>query len=317
MPASLSALLTNLLVLTVLAGVLALGLRVLQGVFGTGSKRAAAGEAAARLVALPAGSDGVLRRRFVRAVTSQHVVMPSGERLALASLVVRVAPEDLVRLDPDEDVERLGADAARLYETHARREGWTLPARVSVHVRVDPALRSGWVPPARAGAAAVSGTAAPEPGLRDAFPGWEVLDPGTPEVPADPPTTQLAAVPDAPGTLALGPADPEPLCLEADGRVVEVPHDAVSVLGRLPGSLLPLPHPEVSFRHASLRRFRGAWQVKDLDSTNGTTLDGEPLAPGTWTTVRPGSELALAGVRVAVTVRRAGTVRVLEVPTLR
>ena len=101
------------------------------------------------LVAYPTGSAAVLRRRFVKALTGQHVVMPSGDRVAFSELVVRVSPEDLERLDPDGDVDRLGEDAAKLYLTHAEREGWSTPEEVRVEVEVDPALRPGWVPPAR------------------------------------------------------------------------------------------------------------------------------------------------------------------------
>ncbi len=312
MPASLSALVSNILVLVILVAVVALLLRVAQGIFRTDSKRAAAGEVAAKLVTLPAGSDGVLRRRFVRAVTGQHVVMPSGERLAFGSLVVRVAPEDLPRLDPDEDVDRLGADAARLYRTHAEREGWTVPDRLTVTVEVDPTLRAGWIPPARGGAAAAPADPAPP------VPGWDALATPVPPAAADDggATTRFPALvrePEDPtGTRAVVPE----LCLARGGDVVDVPAGAVSVLGRLPGSLLPLDDAEVSFRHASVRLFRGQWQVKDLDSTNGTTLDGERLDPGTWATLRPGAVLALAGVRLEVTTRTHGTVRVEGMTTV-
>src|SRR5437660_4961177 len=48
-----------------------------------------------------------------------------------------------------------------------------------------------------------------------------------------------------------------------------------------------LPDPSVSTAHAKLQRREGVWVVVDLDSTNGTFVDGErvtgesPLAPGT------------------------------------
>ncbi len=320
MPGSLSAVLSNLLVLALLVGVVVLLLRVGQAVFRTDTKRAAAGEVAAKLVTLPAGSDGVLRRRFVRAVTGQHVVMPSGERLAFGSLVVRVAPEDVVRLDPDEDLERLGADAARLYVAHAERQDWAVPADVRVQVEVDPSLRAGWIPPARGGSAAGSRAVAPPSG-------WSVLRTGDaderrPEptpAPAEAATTRFPAlVQDLPDTGTM------PVVAMATGLRLERGEDAVElslgeepVLGRVKASPLRLAHPEVSYRHATLRHARGAWQVKDLGSTNGTTVDGERLVPDVWTTLRPGAELALAGVVVTVTTPAPGTVPVRRVPTVR
>jgi hypothetical protein len=320
MPGSLSAVLSNLLVLAVLVGVVVLLLRVGQAIFRTDTKRAAAGEVAAKLVTLPAGSDGVLRRRFVRAVTSQHVVMPSGERLAFGSLVVRVAPEDLVRLDPDEDRERLGADAARLYAAHAEREGWTVPASVEVVVEVDPTLRAGWIPPARGGSAAASRPAS-------VVSGWDVLAPPSPAPgpsavpPAPAPvagaTTRFPALVPDPGATGPMPVLREPLCLVHDDQQVDLDPDGETVLGRLPASPLRLAQPEVSYRHAAVRWAGGAWQVRDLGSTNGTTVDGARLDPEVWTPLRPGSVLALAGVRLHVSSPAPGTVRVQGVPTVR
>ena len=137
MNGTLAALTSNLLILVIFVAVVFAGLRIAQSIFGVSSKRAAAAEVAAKLVSYPTGSAAVLRRRFVRALTGQHVVMPSGERLAFAELTVRVAPEDLERLDPDGDLERLGADGAKLYQAHAERAGWAVPPVVTVVVEVE------------------------------------------------------------------------------------------------------------------------------------------------------------------------------------
>ncbi|TCJ00198.1 FhaA domain-containing protein [Aeromicrobium sp. IC_218] len=326
MPGSLSAVVSNLLILALLVGVVVLLLRVGQAIFRTDTKRAAAGEVAAKLVTLPAGSDGVLRRRFVRAVTGQHVVMPSGERLAFGSLVVRLAPEDVVRLDPDEDLERLGADAARLYVAHAERQDWTVPADVRVQVEVDPSLRAGWIPPARGGSAAPARGAVAGADAAPAAAGWSVLRPAADDERRPEPvrapvaeaaTTRFPAlVHDLPDTGTM-PVLASGLRLERGDDAAELTPGEEPVLGRVKASPLALPQPEVSYRHATLRHARGEWQVKDLGSTNGTTVDGERLTPDVWTTVRPGAELALAGVVVTVTAPAPGTVPVRRVPTVR
>lgn len=298
---TLSTLTMNLLILVVFVAVVWVALRVAQSIFGTSTKKAAATEVAAKLVSYPTGSSAVLRRRFVRALTSQHVIMPSGERLAFSELVVRVAPEDLDRLEPDGDLERLGEDGARLYAEHADRSGWGVPAHVDVVVQVDPGLRSGWVPPARG-----SGRAQPvrrEP--RPAAVGWDVVTP-TP----DPEATMgfPALVPDLPDSApTMNVAGL--LRLQRDGRSVVVGPDG-AVLGRHPESPLRFEEPEVSFRHVAIRRSGMQWQVKDVGSTNGTTFDGQRIDGDgdRWTTLHAGAVLKLAGVAVTATFDTAGTV---------
>ncbi|WP_344322816.1 FhaA domain-containing protein [Aeromicrobium halocynthiae] len=338
-----TALVSSLLGLLVTAAVIAIALRVAQGIFGTSGPRATATEAAAKLVTLPTGSSGVLRRRFVRALVGQHVVMPSGERLALSELTVRVAPEDLERLDPDGDLDRLGEDAARLYRTHAEREGWALPEEVTVTVEVDPALRSGWVPPARGtrrrepvGLLGTPSSAPHRSAPTSADLDWDRVSgragttaPTSTAGPSSPARQQpmLAVVDDRPtvsvlpdflhgpardtGTVALGPdgstrrptsirPQVPPLRLCSGGTTVTLDGRSEVVLGRHAESPLALEHGEVSSRHAALCWRAGRWQVRDLDSTNGTNLDGVAVAAREWTTVRPGSVLELAGVRVDV-----------------
>jgi pSer/pThr/pTyr-binding forkhead associated (FHA) protein len=316
---TLGSLATNLLVLAVFVGVVVVGLRVAQSIFGAGSKKAAATEAAARLVAYPTGSAAVLRRRFVKALTGQHVVMPSGDRVAFSELVVRVAPEDLDRLDPDGDVERLGDDAAKLYRTHAEREGWAVPDAVHVEVEVDPALRPGWVPPARGSrAATVDRRPLEQPARSTDAPDWDVVADPAPARPAfldaavaRPAATQSTMAfpalvsPDAAPTVTTAPD----LYLHRGAASVQVPRQGLTVLGRTEDSPVRLDEPEVSYRHAEVRLSGSTWQVRDLGSTNGTTIDGERIGDA-WVPLRDGAVLALGGVRVAVGSDTRGTVAV-------
>jgi hypothetical protein len=293
MTGTLSTLTLNLLIVVLFVAVVFVALRIAQSIFGTSSKKAAATEVAAKLVSYPTGSSAVLRRRFVRALTGQHVIMPSGERLAFGELTVRVAPEDLERLDPDGDVERLGDDGARLYADHAERAGWAVPPRVTVHVEVDPGLRSGWIPPAR-------GTGRAEPARNESRvpkAGWEVVGAATMNFPALVPDLD-----DSAPTMNVVSG----LSLEHGGRSVTIRDGAV--LGRLPESPVALTQPEVSYRHAGIRRQGTLWQVKDLGSTNGTTVDGHRIDGDDWTTLHAGSVIALAGVKIVAALDTAGTV---------
>ncbi|QGG41814.1 FhaA domain-containing protein [Aeromicrobium yanjiei] len=319
---TLSALTVNLLIVVVFVVVVYVGLRIAQSIFGTSSKKAAATEVAAKLVSYPTGSSAVLRRRFVRALTGQHVVMPSGERLAFGELTVRVAPEDLERLDPDGDLERLGEDGARLYAAHAERCGWAVPRQVRVTVEVDPGLRSGWIPPAR-------GSGRAEPAQREARPavGWDAVpEAAAPRPAAVPPVLRPAKIQPAldPDATVNYPAlvrdieDAAPtmnvssgLRLERDGRTYAIER-AGTVLGRLPESPVAFAEPEVSYRHLAIRLQGVQWQVKDLGSTNGTTVDGRRIDGEDWTTIHQGSVIALAGVRVTASIDTAGTVHLQD-----
>jgi pSer/pThr/pTyr-binding forkhead associated (FHA) protein len=78
------------------------------------------------------------------------------------------------------------------------------------------------------------------------------------------------------------------------------------VLGRLPESPVHFEQPEVSYRHAAIRRHGAQWQVKDLGSTNGTTVDGQRIDD--WTDLHSGSVIALAGVRLTAVTDTSGTV---------
>jgi FHA domain len=69
------------------------------------------------------------------------------------------------------------------------------------------------------------------------------------------------------------------------------------VIGRSSGCDVVLPFPFVSSRHCSLEWSQGYWQMTDLDSKNGTTVDGMAYHQK-W--ILPGSILGLMGKRFQV-----------------
>ncbi|WP_374999429.1 FhaA domain-containing protein [Aeromicrobium sp. CTD01-1L150] len=327
--------LSSLLGIALFVAVVVLALKVAQSIFGADSKRAAATEVAAKLVSYPTASDGVLRRRFARALVTQHVVMPSGDRLAFSDLTVRVAPEDLERLDPDADLDRLGDDAAALYRTHAEREGWALPSSIDITVEVDPALRAGWIPPARGTrrrepvgvlgvAPRTEGARTEKAGAGDcaehqhedrpAWLGWDrvgqVVDADASSNDATATVTSLRRTSAGPETVAFSPPTVEVgsrLRLERGAEVAVLGQHEEVVLGRLRDSPLRFDEQEVSSRHVAVRWRAGHWQASDVGSTNGTMIDGEHLEQGSWTTLTSGAVIALAGVRVVVSVETVST----------
>ncbi len=76
------------------------------------------------------------------------------------------------------------------------------------------------------------------------------------------------------------------------------------IIGRAPTCDLVLAYKSTSSRHCSLELHNGYWQMTDLDSTNGTTVDGMTYRRK-W--ILPGNVLGLPGKRYRVEYRPQGT----------
>jgi pSer/pThr/pTyr-binding forkhead associated (FHA) protein len=92
-------------------------------------------------------------------------------------------------------------------------------------------------------------------------------------------------------------------------------------IGRADYNDLVFPDESVSTSHAKLQRREGVWVLVDLDSTNGTFVDGDqikgevPLAPGA--NVRFGDvSLVFEPTDDATGVAKGGGTRVMEVMTM-
>jgi len=79
----------------------------------------------------------------------------------------------------------------------------------------------------------------------------------------------------------LGGGDPVPLTKEE------------MVVGRRPTTDVRLDFEKVSGKHCVLRMHRGVWHVRDLNSTNGTTVNGQRLSHEVG--ILPDDELGIAG----------------------
>ncbi len=75
-------------------------------------------------------------------------------------------------------------------------------------------------------------------------------------------------------------------------------------IGRAPGAAIVIGDPSVSARHASLERQGGAWQLRDLGSTNGTFVEGQPVGPG-GVLLRGGERIRLGAVVLRLVPPRA------------
>ena len=109
-----------------------------------------------------------------------------------------------------------------------------------------------------------------------------------------------------PGVLLDGAdADARPVAIRVPGRAIA--GDDGAVVGRNPlESTVVLDHTEVSRRHFRLSARKMSVLVEDLQSTNGTTLDGTALTPGAAAPLRNGAVLQVGTVRLTVTLDAEG-----------
>lgn len=63
---------------------------------------------------------------------------------------------------------------------------------------------------------------------------------------------------------------------------------------------LVVSHATVSRRHARLRLAGDVLQIEDLGSTNGTSVDGKPAAPGICTSLQVGGRLRMGDVELSI-----------------
>jgi pSer/pThr/pTyr-binding forkhead associated (FHA) protein len=83
------------------------------------------------------------------------------------------------------------------------------------------------------------------------------------------------------------------------------------ILGRDPGSDVPLLDDRVSARHAQLVYHHGQWWLEDLASTNGTFLNSTPISMPT--VITSGDEIMCGNIRVTISLSE----NVIIEPTLR
>ena len=70
----------------------------------------------------------------------------------------------------------------------------------------------------------------------------------------------------------------------------------VTTVGRHPDSTMPINEPFVSSEHAELAYDSGRWWLRDLGSTNGTFLNGNPVTVATG--IRPGDIVQFGRIKL-------------------
>ncbi len=96
----------------------------------------------------------------------------------------------------------------------------------------------------------------------------------------------------------LSPQEGLLILASADGRAIEVGDG--DVVGRtVVGKEMLDMHEEVSRRHAQFVRREGTWFIIDLNSSNGTFLDGKRIPPKEKVPLRNGQQIRISPVFVA------------------
>ena len=70
----------------------------------------------------------------------------------------------------------------------------------------------------------------------------------------------------------------------------------VTTVGRHPDNSMPINEPFVSVEHAELAYDNGRWWLRDLGSTNGTFLNGNPVTVATG--IRPGDIVQFGRIKL-------------------
>lgn len=77
----------------------------------------------------------------------------------------------------------------------------------------------------------------------------------------------------------------------------------VVLIGRSKEAQLRFSNNKVSARHLHLGADTGGYWVKDIGSSNGTLLNGEPCVPGQQNRVKDGDELVLGDARLMIQIK--------------
>jgi hypothetical protein len=211
-----------------------------------------------------------LQRRMLQRILTSVTITARGRTVVPAAVTISLSPEDHDRVEPVVNLLTEELKDATLAE--GRKRGWTVPDSIDIDIVGDPTVNNGRpvidrdslvypmegvvVRSARAGTR-LSRTK-PMAGRTRAQSDLHAV-PSSGPLPRTKPiiVTELIRV-DQPGTIDL--TDSERLHLGREEGDVIIDHDLVSA------------------SHADLRRVGGQWIVRDLDSTNGTFVNGQRIA---------------------------------------
>ena len=127
--------------------------------------------------------------------------------------------------------------------------------------------------------------------------GWRTEGPIVVELADDKGVTQGSIRCDP--TTAAGSLQPWCLLIGSGGAPVHEIGDNRAILGRAADADVRIDHPRVSRSHAVLYRAAGSTWIEDLDSANGTRLNGEDVVEQA-AEIRPGDAVSLGPATFSV-----------------
>jgi hypothetical protein len=203
-----------------------------------------------------------------REALDKKAIVGAGRVLVPNEYVVELGDADYARLSPY--AKQLGVELATMLQESAAEQQWSFLGEVAVTLAEEPALETGIFH--------VRSNVVDDPSMR----GGMQYRAGPVEF--DPNLTQVIA-------KSRNPFDGNPrLVISSDGTAHEGTPAAngvqravalakpVTIVGRGHDADLRLSDPGVSRHHAQVELRDGGVWVEDLGSTNGTTLDGSPIA---------------------------------------
>jgi hypothetical protein len=182
---------------------------------------------------------------------------------------------------------------------HARREGYTTATRPVVTLETEDDLHVGMfgiaVEETGDEEEAEAGSA-PEPRAVPSVPIATPLPPMAPDVPVAPPgATMVYASDPTPEPEPEPAAAADVVVLQWDGREFDLAGHTTTVIGRSSDCDIVVGDPNVSRRHAEIRRMGRGFSLVDLGSTNGTEVNGQRV---TETSLMNGDVIGVGTTRI-------------------
>jgi hypothetical protein len=169
---------------------------------------------------------------------------------------------------------------------HARREGYTTASRPVVTLETEDDLHVGMfgIAVETGDEEELAGRPAPEPSSGPEPPSVPLAAPLPPVAPDLPPAPAGSTKVYAPGSdpepepepvPEQAPAPAEVVVLMWEGREHQLGATPITVIGRSSECDIVVGDPNVSRRHAEVRKLGRGYSLVDLDSTNGTEVNGQ------------------------------------------
>ncbi|MCB9763582.1 MAG: FHA domain-containing protein [Alphaproteobacteria bacterium] len=86
--------------------------------------------------------------------------------------------------------------------------------------------------------------------------------------------------------------------ISANGVGFKIPLQSVTSVGRGDDCALRLAYREVSANHAEIRWSGDHWELRDLESSNGTLINDEVVETGTWHPLEEGDWIAFGHFQI-------------------